>query len=269
MVLLGAGLDTRALRLDWPSDRVVFEIDRAGVLAFKQRVLTDLHATPKAQRVPVPVDLRADWVTALTAAGFDPAAPSVWLAEGLLFYLPGPAETQLIDTVDRLTAEGSALAFEAKLEKDLLGTATARSTRLRAGRSASTCFTSSRRDHAPTPPGDLTAKGWSTSVRTPSTSPAGTDAVPSPSRTTRWKATGGCSRTNPGPDLRGTRLHVRTGPGPPQTTAGRVPPPSSLSGPGTTGAFLGRPALARPPDSPWAAPRIRRMLGTSRTAEEP
>ncbi|MFI2511511.1 SAM-dependent methyltransferase [Streptomyces sp. NPDC018972] len=167
VVLLGAGLDTRAFRLDWPSDCVVFEIDRAGVLAFKHRVLTDLPATPKAKRVPVPVDLRADWVTALTTAGFDPAAPSVWLAEGLLFYLPSPTETYLIDAVDRLTAEGSALAFEAKLEKDLLkyrDSAIYTATREQIGIDLLRLF-----DKGPRPDsaGGLRTKGWSTSVRTP------------------------------------------------------------------------------------------------------
>ncbi|MFH9862101.1 class I SAM-dependent methyltransferase [Streptomyces sp. NPDC017202] len=167
VVLLGAGLDTRAFRLDWPSDCVVFEVDRAGVLAFKHRVLTDLSADPKVKRVPVPVDLRADWVAVLTAAGFDPAAPSVWLAEGLLFYLPGRAETYLVDTVDRLSAEGSALAFEAKLEKDLLAyrdSAIYTATRERIGIDLLHLF-----DKGPRPDsaGDLAAKGWSTSVHTP------------------------------------------------------------------------------------------------------
>ncbi|AJF70220.1 SAM-dependent methyltransferase [Streptomyces vietnamensis] len=167
VVLLGAGLDTRAFRLDLPSDCVVFEIDRAGVLAFKQQVLTDLSAAPRAKRVPVPVDLRADWVTALTSAGFDPAAPSVWLAEGLLFYLPGPAETYLIDTVDRLTTGGSALAFEAKLEKDLLAyrdSAIYTATREQIGIDLLDLF-----DLGPRPDsaGHLRAKGWSTSMHTP------------------------------------------------------------------------------------------------------
>ncbi|WP_078953856.1 class I SAM-dependent methyltransferase [Streptomyces globisporus] len=167
VVLLGAGLDTRAFRLDLPSDCVVFEIDRAGVLAFKQRVLTDLSAAPRAKRVPVPVDLRADWATALTSTGFDPAAPSVWLAEGLLFYLPGPAETYLIDTVDRLTTGGSALAFEAKLEKDLLAyrdSAIYTATREQIGIDLLDLF-----DPGPRPDsaGRLTARGWSTSMRTP------------------------------------------------------------------------------------------------------
>ncbi|UFQ19862.1 MULTISPECIES: SAM-dependent methyltransferase [Streptomyces] len=167
VVLLGAGLDTRAFRLDLPSDCVVFEIDRAGVLAFKQQVLTDVSAAPKVTRVPVPVDLRADWVGALTTSGFDPAVPSVWLAEGLLFYLPGPAETYLIHTVDRLTTAGSALAFEAKLEKDLLAyrdSAIYTATRERIGIDLLHLF-----DKGPRPDsaGDLKAKGWSTAMHTP------------------------------------------------------------------------------------------------------
>ncbi|MFC9792769.1 class I SAM-dependent methyltransferase [Streptomyces sp. NPDC127584] len=167
VVLLGAGLDTRAFRLDWPADLVVFEIDRAGVLAFKQQVLTGLSASPRVKRVPVPVDLRADWVTALTAAGFDPAVPSVWLAEGLLFYLPGTAETYLVNTVDRLTTAGSALAFEAKLEKDLLAYRDSpiyTATREQIGIDLLHLFdTGPRPDSA----GYLTVKGWSTSMHTP------------------------------------------------------------------------------------------------------
>ncbi|MGW6204911.1 class I SAM-dependent methyltransferase [Streptomyces sp. NPDC055089] len=167
VVLLGAGLDTRAFRLDLPSDCVVFEVDRAGVLAFKQQVLTGLSAAPRAKRVQVPVDLRDDWVTSLTSAGFDPAAPSAWLAEGLLFYLPGPAETYLIDTVDRLTTGGSALAFEAKLEKDLLAyrdSPVYAATREQIGIDLLDLF-----DRGPRPDsaGDLAAKGWSTSMHTP------------------------------------------------------------------------------------------------------
>jgi methyltransferase (TIGR00027 family) len=167
VVLLGAGLDTRAFRLDWPSGCEVFEIDRAGVLEFKHQVLTDLAAAPKVKRVPVPVDLRADWVGALTTVGFDPAAPSVWLAEGLLFYLPGPAETYLIDTVDRLTTEGSALAFEAKLEKDLLvyrDSPIYTATREQTGIDLLHLFDKGAR---PDSAGALTAKGWSTSMYTP------------------------------------------------------------------------------------------------------
>ncbi|MFE4512777.1 class I SAM-dependent methyltransferase [Kitasatospora sp. NPDC056783] len=167
VVLFGAGLDTRAFRLDWPTGCVVFEIDREGVLAFKHEVLGGLSAAPKAARVPVATDLRADWVGALTDAGFDPAAPSVWLAEGLLFYLPSAAETQLIDTVDRLSTGGSAFAYEVKLEKDLLAYRESRlytSTKRRIGIDLLGLFDGEPR---PDSVGDLTGKGWRTSVHTP------------------------------------------------------------------------------------------------------
>lgn len=206
VVLLGAGLDTRAFRLDLPSDCVVFEIDRAGVLAFKQQVLTELSAAPKAKRVPVPVDLRGDWVTALTSAGFDPAAPSVWLAEGLLFYLPGPAETYLIDTVDRLTTGAAPWPSRPNWRRTCWRTATARSTRRRGNRSASICSTSSTGGRAPTPRVSWRPRAGPPRCTRLSTSPVCTDVVLSLRRTTRWRGTGGSSRTSPDPDL-GPRRH--------------------------------------------------------------
>ncbi|MET9531332.1 class I SAM-dependent methyltransferase [Streptomyces sp. NPDC006649] len=167
VVLLGAGLDTRAFRLDWPPGCVIFEIDRAGVLAFKHQVLGGLAATPKTARVPVPADLRTDWAAALTDAGFDPAAPSVWLAEGLLFYLPVAAETHLIDTVDRLSTGGSAMAFEVKLDKDLLeyrDSPLYTSTKQQIGIDLLNLFD---REPRPDSAGRLGSRGWSTSVHTP------------------------------------------------------------------------------------------------------
>lgn len=167
VVLFGAGLDSRAYRLDWPPGCVIFEIDREGVFAFKHKVLDGLSATPKAARVPIPIDLRADWAGALADAGFDAAAPSVWLAEGLLFYLPTDAETYLIDTVDRLSTGGSALAFEVKLENDLLeyrDSPLYTSTTHQIGIDLLNLFD---REPRPDSAGALASKGWSISVHTP------------------------------------------------------------------------------------------------------
>ena len=38
-VIVAAGLDSRAYRLNWPSGTTVFEIDQRKVLKFKERVL--------------------------------------------------------------------------------------------------------------------------------------------------------------------------------------------------------------------------------------
>lgn len=109
-VLLAAGLDSRAYRLDWPSGTALFELDQPKVLQFKRDHLDGVEPTCAYRTVGV--DLREDWPAALIAAGFDVTAPTGWLAEGLLPYLPGQAERDLLATVTELSAPGSRLAVE-------------------------------------------------------------------------------------------------------------------------------------------------------------
>lgn len=113
VVILAAGLDSRAYRLDWPAGTTVFEIDQPKVLGYKTSTLDAHGAVAKAHRVPVPVDLRDDWPSALIAAGFDPAQPTAWLAEGLLPYLPADAQDRLFRMVTEHSAAGSQIAVEA------------------------------------------------------------------------------------------------------------------------------------------------------------
>ena len=78
-VILAAGLDARAYRLQWPAGMVVFEIDQPEVIEFKTTTMAGLGAEPTADRRPVAVDLRNDWPAALADAGFDPASPTAWI----------------------------------------------------------------------------------------------------------------------------------------------------------------------------------------------
>ena len=112
VVILAAGLDSRAYRLSWPAGTAVYEIDQPKVLEYKSGVLASHDAAPTARRCPVPVDLRDDWPAALREAGFDPSRPTAWLAEGLLPYLPGDAQDRLFERVTALSAPGSQIAVE-------------------------------------------------------------------------------------------------------------------------------------------------------------
>ncbi|OBI41156.1 class I SAM-dependent methyltransferase [Mycobacterium sp. E796] len=111
-VILASGLDTRAYRLNWPADTVVYEIDQPAVIDFKTRTLAGLGAEPAAQRRTVAIDLRDDWPSALVAAGLDTARPTAWSAEGLLPYLPPDAQDRLFDNIAALSAPGSRIATE-------------------------------------------------------------------------------------------------------------------------------------------------------------
>ncbi|WP_410622598.1 SAM-dependent methyltransferase [Amycolatopsis sp. cmx-8-4] len=164
VVLLGAGLDSRAFRFAWPAGYPVFELDRPDVLAFKQEVLDDLGATASAARTTVAVDLCDDWVRPLREAGFDPRVPTAWLAEGLLLYLPADAERRLITTVDRLGTPGSCLAYEVKLGVEYRTSAIYRSAKEQIGVDLTALFDAEPR---PDSAAALRARGWETSVRTP------------------------------------------------------------------------------------------------------
>ena len=95
VVILAAGLDTRAWRLPWISDTCVYELDQPKVLKFKEQVLAAHNAGPATRYVAVPIDLRQDWPTALRDSGFEPSRPTAWSAEGLLPYLPAEAQDLL------------------------------------------------------------------------------------------------------------------------------------------------------------------------------
>jgi methyltransferase (TIGR00027 family) len=111
VVLLGAGMDSRAFRMDWPAGTRLFEVDTAEPLGFKASVLRQERAVPRCERITVPVDLREDWPGALAAAGHDPAQPTVWIAEGLLIYLPEAAVQSLLERVGALSAAGSRMGL--------------------------------------------------------------------------------------------------------------------------------------------------------------
>ncbi|OBH93249.1 class I SAM-dependent methyltransferase [Mycobacterium sp. E2733] len=112
VVLVAAGLDSRAYRLDWPAGTVVYEIDLPKVLEYKTETLASHGAEPTADRRPVPVDLRHDWPKALRDAGFDAERPTAWLAEGLLPFLPAAAQGALFTSIDALSGPGSRVAVE-------------------------------------------------------------------------------------------------------------------------------------------------------------
>jgi methyltransferase (TIGR00027 family) len=113
VVLLAAGLDSRAFRLDWPPGTQVFELDLPELLAAKEKLLRDEgFGEPSCVRRVVPVDLRDDWAAALREAGFDPGTPTVWLVEGLLYYLTEAEADAVVRELSGLSAPGSRLGLE-------------------------------------------------------------------------------------------------------------------------------------------------------------
>ena len=88
VVLLGAGLDTRAYRFA-PLGRhshAVFELDLPIIIKYKERILQ--HEKPLCNLVRLSGDLSEPyWVKELQKRGFSKYVPTFWILEGVAYYL--------------------------------------------------------------------------------------------------------------------------------------------------------------------------------------
>ncbi|MGW2050987.1 class I SAM-dependent methyltransferase [Streptomyces sp. NPDC001858] len=109
VVFVAAGMDTRPYRLSWPDGTTLYELDHAELLKAKEEVLAEHAPSPGTTRVTVPVDLAGSWEDALKDAGLDTASATLWVVEGLLYYLPEDAVRRLLQTAVRLSGPGSVL----------------------------------------------------------------------------------------------------------------------------------------------------------------
>jgi methyltransferase (TIGR00027 family) len=111
LVLLGAGLDGRAFRLDDISDSIVFEVDHPSTQAVKRERARWLSS--KAMRhIYVPVDFeRDDLGEALAAARHANDQRTFWLWEGVTPYLTPEAQIATMRAVAARSVPGSRLAM--------------------------------------------------------------------------------------------------------------------------------------------------------------
>jgi methyltransferase (TIGR00027 family) len=112
VVILAAGLDTRAYRCDWPAPVRLFELDRPDVFAFKDTVLAGHPPARGCERIAVVTDLREDWPRDLLAHGFDPREATAWLVEGVLVYLTERDGDRMLARIGELTGAGGELGVE-------------------------------------------------------------------------------------------------------------------------------------------------------------
>lgn len=111
LVVVGAGFDTRAWRLEVLADCLVVEVDLADVQRIKRGRLGAL--APKGDAVAfAPADLSRDQLAdALASTPHEPSGPTAWIWEAVAPYLPRRAVEETVTAIARLSAAGSRLAM--------------------------------------------------------------------------------------------------------------------------------------------------------------
>ncbi|HYC88977.1 MAG TPA: SAM-dependent methyltransferase [Thermoanaerobaculia bacterium] len=102
VVVLGAGLDTRFRRVPLPPGARAIAVDSAAVNALAR---TLLPADGRGERIDA--RLPGGLAEGLRRASFDPERATLWIAEGLLEYLPGRAWERLVAELSGHSAAGS------------------------------------------------------------------------------------------------------------------------------------------------------------------
>lgn len=112
IVILGAGLDSRAYRLESLRGCHVLEVDQsAAAFEHKSKVMQELHAPLLAKKVDCIVSnlAEAGLEHNLMGRDFNPSMPTFWIMEGLLPYMDRPSIIKLLQTIDYLSAPASEL----------------------------------------------------------------------------------------------------------------------------------------------------------------
>lgn len=113
VLILAAGMDARAFRMQWPPGTRLYELDLPEVFEFKEKQLERAGAQSNCERRVIGTNLReSSWTKLLAEAGYRANEPSVWLAEGFLLYLDEPDVNALLDGVSSMSCPRSALGAD-------------------------------------------------------------------------------------------------------------------------------------------------------------
>jgi methyltransferase (TIGR00027 family) len=109
IMLLGAGLDTRAYRFQplKVNEHIIFELDFPELIQYKEKILHD--ETPLCKLVRLSSDLsNFDWISDIIKSGFNNQIPTFWIMEGLVYYI----EEEIFEVLLNKIAEINALSSQ-------------------------------------------------------------------------------------------------------------------------------------------------------------
>ena len=114
IVLLGAGMDTRALRFqDRNRGATIFELDIDATQRYKRKVYQRKKTALPDTLVFVPIDFNKQRLAdVLTQAGYQERQKTLFLWEGVTMYLEPEAVDGTLSFVRNSAAEGSIVAFD-------------------------------------------------------------------------------------------------------------------------------------------------------------
>lgn len=115
VVVLGVGLDVRFQRLNFNHKLKVFEIDQLEVIEFRQEIIPQLNFKTDSAFIQIGHTLSNEKsiIKVLTENNFDRTKKTLWILEGLLYYLRKAEVETLMEEISELSSDGSKILCDA------------------------------------------------------------------------------------------------------------------------------------------------------------
>ena len=114
LVILGAGYDTRAYRIEGLKENVkVFEVDHLNTQSFKIQKVKEIFGSVLDHVVYVPVDFDTQKLgERLLESGYSKFKKTLFIMEGLVMYIPPDAVDETLSFIVNNSGKGSAVIFD-------------------------------------------------------------------------------------------------------------------------------------------------------------
>lgn len=113
LVILGAGYDTRAYRIEGLNRIKVFEVDHPATQIIKIEKIGKIFGRLPEHVVYIPVDFESDdFGLKLLEKGYDKSQKTLFILEGLVMYIPPKAVDETLSFITKNSGKGSAIIFD-------------------------------------------------------------------------------------------------------------------------------------------------------------
>ncbi|WP_342636691.1 class I SAM-dependent methyltransferase [Methanosarcina acetivorans] len=113
LVILGAGYDTRAYRIEGLKNIKVFEVDHPDTQRVKIEKVREVFGSLPGHVTYVPLDLEFDKLgQQLTECGYDRSRKTLFVMEGLVMYLRPETMDEILSFIAHNSGKGSAVIFD-------------------------------------------------------------------------------------------------------------------------------------------------------------
>lgn len=122
VVLVGAGYDSRAFRLEALSDVRIFEVDHPDTQARKKKIVQRLFGELPKRVEYIPLNATRGDLRRLPEHRFDRSSRSVFVLEGFLWYMPPKVARSILVAISEIAEPGSQVIFDYILPSVVDGT---------------------------------------------------------------------------------------------------------------------------------------------------